>query len=108
MSKNKVVKSVSFNVTNEQDQEYLEWIQNVDNFSGYVKSLIEGDLQQEESAQEEKLCIHSINRSRTATAPRVSHPNHICAIFPFTSVIKLMTRYNLKVFIYHILLGRNQ
>ncbi|MFP7300518.1 hypothetical protein [Neobacillus niacini] len=45
MSKNKVIKSVSFNVTNEKDLAYLERIQNV-NFSGYVKRLIEKDIRQ--------------------------------------------------------------
>lgn len=40
---NKVRKTVSFNVTNEQDQEYLKRIENV-NFSGYVKRLIEKDI----------------------------------------------------------------
>jgi hypothetical protein len=43
MSGNKVVKSVSFNVMNEQDKAYLERIQDV-NFSGYVKRLIEKDI----------------------------------------------------------------
>lgn len=42
---NKVVKSVSFNITNEDDKRYLERIQNV-NFSGYVKRLIEKDIRQ--------------------------------------------------------------
>lgn len=40
---NKIVKSVSFNITNEQDRKYLERIENV-NFSGYVKRLIEKDI----------------------------------------------------------------
>lgn len=44
MSKNKVVKSVSFNITNEEDQEFLEYIEHV-NFSGYVKDLMRVDLQ---------------------------------------------------------------
>lgn len=43
MSGNKVVKSVSFNITNEKDAEYLKRIENV-NFSGYVKRLIEKDI----------------------------------------------------------------
>lgn len=41
--KNKVVKSVSFNITNEQDKEFLQRIENV-NFSGYVKRLMEKDI----------------------------------------------------------------
>jgi hypothetical protein len=44
MSKNKVIKSVSFNITNEQDFKILEHIGDV-NFSGYVKELIQGDMQ---------------------------------------------------------------
>ena len=42
---NKVVKSVSFNITNIDDKRYLDRIQNV-NFSGYVKRLIEKDIRQ--------------------------------------------------------------
>lgn len=42
---NKVVKSVSFNITNEDDQRYLDRVQNI-NFSGYVKRLIEKDIRQ--------------------------------------------------------------
>jgi hypothetical protein len=45
VGKNKVIKSVSFNVTNEEDRRYLERIENV-NFSGYVKRLIEKDIRQ--------------------------------------------------------------
>jgi hypothetical protein len=40
---NKIRKTVSFNVTNEEDRKYLERIENV-NFSGYVKRLIEKDI----------------------------------------------------------------
>lgn len=43
MSGNKIVKSVSFNVMNEQDKAYLERIKDI-NFSGYVKRLIEKDI----------------------------------------------------------------
>ena len=43
--RNKVIKSVSFNITNEADKRYLERIQNI-NFSGYVKRLIEKDVRQ--------------------------------------------------------------
>jgi hypothetical protein len=43
MSGNKIVKSVSFNITNEQDQAYLKRIENVQ-FSTYVKRLIEKDI----------------------------------------------------------------
>jgi hypothetical protein len=45
MSTNKIVKSVSFNVMNEQDQAYLDRIQDV-NFSGYIKRLIDKDIRQ--------------------------------------------------------------
>lgn len=44
MSKNKSIKSVSFNITNENDLECLEHTKNA-NFSGYVKSLILADIQ---------------------------------------------------------------
>lgn len=43
MSKNKVVKSVSFNITDQNDQAMLERIKDI-NFSGYVKKLIEKDM----------------------------------------------------------------
>ncbi|MEH7308066.1 hypothetical protein [Neobacillus drentensis] len=45
MNRNKIIKSVSFNVMNEQDRAYLERIQDA-NFSGYVKRLIEKDIRQ--------------------------------------------------------------
>jgi hypothetical protein len=60
VSKNKVIKSVSFNVTNEEDQRYLERIENV-NFSGYVKRLIEKDIRQ-------RKVIKSAGESVTAPA----------------------------------------
>jgi hypothetical protein len=44
LSKNKVIKSVGFNITNEQDQVLLERIKEV-NFSPYVKELIMADIQ---------------------------------------------------------------
>ncbi|MFD2442950.1 hypothetical protein ACFSO7_03020 [Bacillus sp. CGMCC 1.16607] len=44
MSKNKVIKPVGFNVTNEKDVALLEHVKNA-NFSGYVKELIFSDLQ---------------------------------------------------------------
>lgn len=47
---NKVIKSVSFNITNEEDLECLEQIQNA-NFSGYVKELILGDIQRRNEAR---------------------------------------------------------
>jgi hypothetical protein len=43
LSKNKIIKSVSFNITNVKDQEYLKRIDGI-NFSGYVKKLIEKDI----------------------------------------------------------------
>jgi hypothetical protein len=45
MGRNKIVKSVSFNVMNERDQMYLEKIKEI-NFSGYVKWLIAKDIRQ--------------------------------------------------------------
>lgn len=44
MSRNKVVRSVSFNNTNDDDKRYLERIEAVGNFSGYIKRLIEKDI----------------------------------------------------------------
>jgi hypothetical protein len=44
MSGNKVVKSISFNITNDDDRRYLERIESLGNFSGYVKRLIEKDI----------------------------------------------------------------
>lgn len=43
MSKNKVIKSVSFNITNAEDAQILEALKRR-NFSGYVKKLIKADL----------------------------------------------------------------
>lgn len=51
--RNKVVKSVSFNSTNERDIEYLKRIKGV-NFSGYVKRLIEKDIRQRKVIKGEK------------------------------------------------------
>ncbi|CEG26028.1 hypothetical protein [Bacillus sp. B-jedd] len=49
MSKNKVIKPVSFNKTNEQDIKMLGYLEGK-NFSGYVKDLIQADIQRRESA----------------------------------------------------------
>lgn len=49
MSKNKVVKPVSFNVTRQQDVKMLEYL-DAKNFSGYVKELILADMQKKEAA----------------------------------------------------------
>ena len=58
MSKNKVIKSVSFNVTNEEDRRYLERIENV-NFSGYVKRLIEKDMRQRKVIKSERTPVQA-------------------------------------------------
>ncbi|MEH7336256.1 hypothetical protein V7161_26890 [Neobacillus drentensis] len=58
MSKNKVIKSVSFNVMNDQDKAYLERIEGV-NFSGYVKRLIEKDMRQRKFIKSEKKTVQS-------------------------------------------------
>ncbi|MBT2659386.1 hypothetical protein J7E81_30130 [Bacillus sp. ISL-18] len=60
MSKNKVIKSVSFNVTNEDDRLYLERIENV-NFSGYVKRLIEKDMRQRKVIKSERTPVQAPN-----------------------------------------------
>jgi hypothetical protein len=49
MSKNKFPKSVSFNVTNEEDVKILKHVEDI-NFSGYVKRLIIADMQKQEQA----------------------------------------------------------
>jgi ATP-dependent protease ClpP protease subunit len=49
MSKNKFPKSVSFNVTNEEDVKILKYVEKI-NFSGYVKQLILADMQKQEQA----------------------------------------------------------
>lgn len=56
MSKNKVIKSVSFNVTNEEDRRYLERIKNI-NFSGYVKWLIEKDMRHRKIIKSERTSV---------------------------------------------------
>jgi hypothetical protein len=56
VSKNKVIKSVSFNISHEKDKEYLERIENV-NFSGYVKRLIEKDIRQRKVIKAENKSI---------------------------------------------------
>jgi hypothetical protein len=49
MSKNKVIKSVGFNITNEGDQVILEHIKEI-NFSPYVKELILADIHKRNQA----------------------------------------------------------
>lgn len=48
MSKYKVIKSVSFNIKNENDRKCLDRIKEV-NFSGYVKELILADVKRQKS-----------------------------------------------------------
>lgn len=55
---NKVIKSVSFNVMNKQDQAYLKRIEGV-NFSGYVKRLIEKDMRQRKIIKSEKTPVQA-------------------------------------------------
>lgn len=52
MSKNKVIKSVSFNVTNADDERMLKAIKRR-NFSGYVKKLILADINAKEQTKAE-------------------------------------------------------
>lgn len=49
MSKNKVIKSVAFNISNKEDASYLERVKDI-NFSGYVKGLIAADIQRRNEA----------------------------------------------------------
>ncbi|MBS4200263.1 hypothetical protein KHA93_11540 [Bacillus sp. FJAT-49732] len=53
MSKNKRVKPVSFNITNEEDQTMLEHLKD-SNFSGYVKSLILADIKRKQTLKHVK------------------------------------------------------
>ncbi|MBU8908468.1 hypothetical protein [Desertibacillus haloalkaliphilus] len=53
MSKNRFVKSVSFNKTNEEDQLILKNISRR-NFSGYVKKLILEDIKQKQGNKSDK------------------------------------------------------
>jgi hypothetical protein len=46
---NKIRKTVTFNITNEQDQKLLKHIKEL-NFSGYVKELIMADYQKRNQA----------------------------------------------------------
>lgn len=51
MSSNKIIKSVSFNLTNEEDVNMLNAIKKRHNFSGYVKKLILADLASKNAAE---------------------------------------------------------
>lgn len=57
--KNKVIKSVSFNVSNEEDRRCLERIESLDNFSGYVKRLIEKDIRQRRVIKSERTPVQA-------------------------------------------------
>lgn len=52
MTANKLVKSVSFNVTNETDALILKAIKRRKNFSGYVKKLLLADILAKDKAVE--------------------------------------------------------
>lgn len=57
MSKTKCIKSVSFNINNEEEKACLEQIKDV-NFSGYVKELILADLARRNA---ERRIVHRSN-----------------------------------------------
>lgn len=61
MSKNKVIKSVSFNKTNEQDQMILNKIKRR-NFSGYVKKLIVADIKSKERENPQNWPIKEVRK----------------------------------------------
>jgi hypothetical protein len=65
MSRNKVVKSVSFNLMNDQDKAYLERIHDV-NFSGYIKRLIDKDIRQRKVIKAEKNPALTVSSGHTA------------------------------------------
>lgn len=71
MSRNKVVKSVSFNVKNEQDIAYLERIHGI-NFSSYVKRLIEKDIRQRKIIKKEKSSAVTISNGHTTIGPIIT------------------------------------
>lgn len=52
MAENKLVKSVSFNITNATDAKILKAIKRRKNFSGYVKKLLLADIEAKERAIE--------------------------------------------------------
>lgn len=71
MSKNKIIKSVAFNITNEEDAQILKSISRR-NFSGYVKKLIKEDIytRNKEKAQNEPVAAieEPIKQPRELTA----------------------------------------
>jgi hypothetical protein len=71
MSGNKVVKSVSFNVKNEQDKAYLERIRD-EKFSGYVKRLIDKDIRQRKVIKAEKNPAPTVTIGHTASGPIIT------------------------------------
>jgi hypothetical protein len=71
MSGNKVVKSVSFNLTNEQDQIYLERIKDV-NYSGFVKRLIDKDIRQRKVIKTKKNTTQAVTIGHTANGPVIT------------------------------------
>jgi hypothetical protein len=44
LSKNKIRKTISLNITNEKDIPLIERIESVSNFNDYIKRLIEKDI----------------------------------------------------------------
>jgi hypothetical protein len=99
MSGNKVVKSVSFNVTNKQDREYLELIQNV-NFSGYVKWLIEEDIRQQIIIKEEGATNRRNDTSGTIVTSGIS-PKSNCRLVYSPFVWSPLTQVAMKMIIRH-------
>jgi hypothetical protein len=67
LSGNKIIKSVSFNITNENDIPLLARIENV-NFSGYVKRLIEKDLRQRKIIKAENKPVEPSDKVTEITA----------------------------------------
>ncbi|WP_106494841.1 hypothetical protein [Lentibacillus sp. Marseille-P4043] len=53
MGGNKIIKSVSFNITNENDKKMLKAIKRR-NFSGYVKKLLLADIDKKEKRQSDE------------------------------------------------------
>jgi muramoyltetrapeptide carboxypeptidase LdcA involved in peptidoglycan recycling len=70
MSGNKIIKSVSFNVTNSEDKKMLEHLKRR-NFSGYVKKLIMGEIESKtetETTKKEPKIAEVFNEEKKLTA----------------------------------------
>jgi hypothetical protein len=70
MTANKLVKSVSFNITNATDAKILKAIKRRKNFSGYVKKLLLADIEAREKAIERQ--VESVVESKPTSNDRLA------------------------------------